>query len=429
MNITRLRRIALAATVAVLTPLSVLSVLAALGAARRLPADPVPVAAPAVGTALRRPRPVPTLRLVNERGQPFAVNAWRGRWVVLASAMTLCHEVCPLTTGALIGLESDLRRVSLARRVVVAEVTVDPWRDIPSRLRAYRRLTGADFELLTGSPAQIRRFWNFFGVYYRQLAPGQPPALDWLTHRPEAFDVQHTDGLFFIDPSGRERIIDAGMPDVAGHFSPALRSLLSAQGRTDLAHPQLPWSAGQVLDDLRGLMGRDATNAPVSVPSGDAARRALSGSPRALAAVHAQAGALLGGEPALAARIAALRGYPIVLSAWASWCGPCRSEFPIFAAAAARYGRRVAFLAVDTNDAPGSGRAFLAAHPISYPSYQSSSGQLASLGVLEGLPTTIFINRAGQVTSVHTGQYGTLATLAHDVGRLTADLRTGSHVR
>jgi thiol-disulfide isomerase/thioredoxin len=107
----------------------------------------------------------------------------------------------------------------------------------------------------------------------------------------------------------------------------------------------------------------------------------------------------------------------LVINAWASWCGPCRGEFAIFGSASARYGRQVAFLGVDTNDGSGSARAFLAQHPISYPSYQGSSSDLASLAVIEGLPTTVFIDRSGHVVDVHAGQYESQATLDNDVER------------
>jgi cytochrome c biogenesis protein CcmG/thiol:disulfide interchange protein DsbE len=134
-----------------------------------------------------------------------------------------------------------------------------------------------------------------------------------------------------------------------------------------------------------------------------------------LAALHQQASRLLGSHPALVARIRALRGYPIVINAWASWCGPCRSEFGLFAAASARYGRRVAFLGANTDDSASDARVFLGQHPVSYPSYETTTTNLGSLAVVAGLPTTIFINAAGKVVFVHTGQYDSQGTLDQDI--------------
>jgi len=85
------------------------------------------------------------------------------------------------------------------------------------------------------------------------------------------------------------------------------------------------------------------------------------------------------------------------------------------ASASARYGRHVAFLAADTNDSAGDARTFLAQHPVSYPSYQTTTTDLASLAAIEGLPTTIFINPTGKVAYVHIGQYDTQGTLDQDI--------------
>ncbi len=159
--------------------------------------------------------------------------------------------------------------------------------------------------------------------------------------------------------------------------------------------------------------------APNAASSQAAVAKDLTDSPKPLAALHGQASELLGSEPALAARLRALRGYPVVVNIWASWCPPCRAEFGLFASASARYGRRVAFVGADTEDQPGDAQSFLAAHHVSYPSYQLASYQLSSLlpGGLQGLPTTVYINRAGKVIYVHTGPY-------EAQGSLDADLNT-----
>jgi cytochrome c biogenesis protein CcmG/thiol:disulfide interchange protein DsbE len=143
----------------------------------------------------------------------------------------------------------------------------------------------------------------------------------------------------------------------------------------------------------------------------------LSGSPAPLAGLHAQANQLLsGGQTALDARLKALKGYPVVINKWAEWCGPCASEFPILQRVAAQYGRKVAFLGLDSNDYSGPAKTFLGRFPVTYPSYVDPHGSLAqSVGAGYGQPLTVFITAAGKQVFVHSGAYPSASQLTHDI--------------
>ena len=380
----------------------------------------------AIGTELPRPKHVPSFQLVDSQGKRYQLHDTRGKWIVLAPSMTLCHEVCPITTGVLQELQSTLARDGIGKDVDVVETTVDPWRDTPARLRAYRREFGVDFTMLTGSRRAIRKFWNWFGVQYYRVREGKPADIDWWTHKPETFDINHTDAVYVIDPHGYLRVANDGMPKLQGKLSKPLRALLDAQGVGNLERPHLPWTADQVADDVLNMMGRAIPSdqvAKVVPPSVADARSELRGSPAALKLLHAQAGKLLGSTSALSARLHALRGHPVVVNVWGSWCTQCVGEFPDLATASARYGRQVAFVGVDSNDRSGNARKFLASHPVSYPSYTSTPQSLAPLAAIQGMPETIFINARGKVVHIQVGAYQSLPALENDIGQYSLGIK------
>jgi len=253
---------------------TVVAVLAAAAVAAGCGGSATPPGPPSayLGTVVNRPVPagIADLPLTTDAGRATSLGAWRGQVVVLADFLTLCQETCPLTTGNLLVMDRAATAAGLGNRVRFAELTVDPGRDDPARLRAYRALVGApaNMLLLTGSPAVIKRIWQYLGVWYQRVAEGSPPGTDWLTGRPLTYDVDHEDALLYLDAAGRVRFLVVGSPDASGApVAPALRRFLSAQGRADLSHPDAStWTAAEALSPIAWLTGRQLAAASPSQP-------------------------------------------------------------------------------------------------------------------------------------------------------------------
>ncbi len=210
---------------------------------------------PSQGLILDRPTPQ-SVPLVNQQGQAVSLAGLRGKVVVLAPFLSLCQDECPLVTGAFTALQRDLRAAGLAQRVVFVEATVDPGRDTVARLAAYQKEFGADWDLWTGTPANIAAFWKPFGVAYQIVAEEQPPKTDWWTGQPLTYDVDHTDGYILVNPAGRERFVDASAPNEKGALDAKLRGLLDDGGLHDLDNPQAPnWTTADALASIGWLLG------------------------------------------------------------------------------------------------------------------------------------------------------------------------------
>jgi cytochrome c biogenesis protein CcmG, thiol:disulfide interchange protein DsbE len=154
-----------------------------------------------------------------------------------------------------------------------------------------------------------------------------------------------------------------------------------------------------------------------AAPARTAVEAAFKDSPPAIAAVHRQADQLLAGGPAaFKARMKALRGHPVVVNLWGSWCEPCQSEFPVFQKVAVALGRKVAFLGIDVADETGAARTFLKRFPVTYPSYLDPHRAIqSSLKTYHATPQTFFFNASGREQYDRAGPYTTVASLKRDI--------------
>jgi cytochrome c biogenesis protein CcmG/thiol:disulfide interchange protein DsbE len=99
-------------------------------------------------------------------------------------------------------------------------------------------------------------------------------------------------------------------------------------------------------------------------------------------------------------RLSDLRGRPVVVNFWASWCPPCRDEAPVLEGAWQEYrAKGVVFVGVDIWDTDGDARRFLSEYGVSYPNGMSPKGEEpVAVGYgLTGIPETYFIDREGNV--------------------------------
>ncbi len=92
-----------------------------------------------------------------------------------------------------------------------------------------------------------------------------------------------------------------------------------------------------------------------------------------------------------------LRGYPVVLNFWASWCIPCKEEAPLFAEAARRYRGKVMLLGIDVQDLDSDAHRFLRRYHVNYVSLKDKGSSTFDAYGLTGVPETYYLDRGGRV--------------------------------
>ncbi len=146
-------------------------------------------------------------------GKNVTAKDYRGRAVILYFGYTNCPDECPTTLS---DLTSMLHRLGpLARDVRVLFVTVDPNRDTLPVLKSYVTAFAPQIDGLWGSSDAIARLARRYRVIY-EVTPSSPG---------HAYEVMHSDSVFFFDPQGRVRYVATSVAD-ASAIAADVRNLL-----------------------------------------------------------------------------------------------------------------------------------------------------------------------------------------------------------
>lgn len=105
--------------------------------------------------------------------------------------------------------------------------------------------------------------------------------------------------------------------------------------------------------------------------------------------------------------LSALRGKPVLVNFWATWCGPCKSELPDLETAFLKYGGKVDFLFVNLTDGyrdtVDGVKAFLEEKGFAFPVYYDTDGSAAIAYGVSSIPTTVLISPEGRLLHTQIG--------------------------
>lgn len=111
--------------------------------------------------------------------------------------------------------------------------------------------------------------------------------------------------------------------------------------------------------------------------------------------------------------LASLRGTPVVVNFWATWCVPCFQEHPTLQSTARELGNRVRFVGVVYDDDETKIRQFLAENGTAYPTLVDEGGKTAIAYGVYGVPETFFINPQGVIVDKYAGPLSPDALFAY----------------
>lgn len=304
--------------------------------------------------------PAPEFSLRDQQGRWISMHSQRGTLVLLTFFYTHCPDTCPMTAQK---LRTVLRGFgSEASRVRVLIITTDPLHDSPAGTRLFLRRHGlSSWHFLLGSYRTLIPIWRAYNIY----VPG--PGAEARS------GPAHTAGMYLIDGRGREQLyLDDNVP------------------------------AEDITQDLHILLNDHRWMSVLPVAPEVGAR-----------APNFVLPALSSGEEDLQK----LRGRPVLINFWATWCVPCRTEMPLLERKYRHYGGRLQIVGVDEQEPASEVRAFVRQLHITYPIALDGDGTTSYEYALAGTPTSFFVDGTGVIRHTRAGPLSA-SEIRVQVGRL-----------
>lgn len=307
----------------------------------------------------------PGYTLTDQRGHRITPGTFRGRSVVLTFNDDECRDLCTLLAQDVVLADHDLG--SDASRIAFVSINANPYHpavaDVASWSTSHGLGHAANWYFGTADPGTLAALAKAYGV---------PIQLD-AAHQ----SVVHGTEIFFIDPSGTERVLGQFGTDSA---STAPFAHTMAQQAVDLLPASERHTVGgtATVDLATDGTGVGAKPAGFSLP-------ALSGSGKVGTATTA--------------------GKYTVLNFWASTCTACVGELGALEDNAAGFAGRVDFVGIDVSDDTTAARALAARTRTRYPIGIDADGRIAGRFRISGLPFTVILDPAGHVVIRHPGAF------------------------
>ncbi len=150
---------------------------------------------------------------IDEEGEVFSFEDFKGKISLIFFGFTHCPDVCPTTLLQLSQLKNMLTAKE-AEQLQVYLITVDPKRDTPTRLREYLSYFDPDFKALTGTEEQVATMAKAFNVFYNKV----------LTEAGQ-YTVEHSAYVFVLDKNAKSVLlfregmgIEKMLSDIKKHF-------------------------------------------------------------------------------------------------------------------------------------------------------------------------------------------------------------------